>query len=107
MNQTLNMSTTNQLKTMNKEFEFVKDMSTKYVPKMGKVSIHLEYFVDLNNDDMVSYAKESLYEDVMSLVKHDEVFNAIDVEEDSKATYDDIPEFIKEYISDIESWEEE
>jgi hypothetical protein len=92
---------------MNKEFEFVKDMPTKYVPKMGKVSIHLEYFVDLNNDDMVSYAKESLYEDVMSLIEHDEVFNAIDVEEDSKATYDDIPEFIKEYISDIESWEEE
>jgi hypothetical protein len=91
---------------MNNEFEFVKDMPTKYVPKMGKVSYHLEYFVDLNNDDMVRYAKESLYEDVMIFIKYDEVFDMIDVEEDSKATYDDIPEFIKEYISDIKSWEE-
>jgi hypothetical protein len=85
---------------MNNEFQFVKDMPTKYVPKMGKVCIHLEYFVDLNNDAMVQDAKECLYEDVMSLVKCDEIFDSIGVEEAPEATEKDIPSFL------TESWEE-
>lgn len=89
-----------------KEFDWVKDIPIKKIPKMGKVVIHLEYPVDLNEPDMVVYAKESLYEDIISLYKHDGIFNIITTQEDSNLSYNDIPEFLVEYIKDMNSWEE-
>lgn len=89
-----------------KEFDWVKDIPIKKVPNMGKVVIHLEYPVDLNEPEMVDYAKESLYEDIASMIKYDEVSNVIAVQEDSNLSYDDIPEFLVEYVKDLNSWEE-
>ena len=81
---------------MNKQAEFgwVKDIPTKQVPRMGLVRFELSYAVDLNDEAMVDHAKECLYEDIMSMVKHDETFNGIRVEENTDIDYDDIPEFL-------------
>jgi hypothetical protein len=76
------------------EFGWVKDIPK--VPRMGLVRFELSYAVDLNDNEMVDHAKECLYEDVMSIVKHDETFNGIRVEENTEVSYDDIPEFLLE-----------
>jgi hypothetical protein len=78
------------------EFDIVKDIPIKQVPKIGKVYFNLEYFVDLNDNDMVEHAKQCLYEDIMSLVKYDETYGNINVEESKEHSYDDIAEFLKE-----------
>lgn len=76
------------------EFGWVKDIPTNNVPRMGLVRFELSYAVDLNDKEMVDHAKECLYEDIMSMVKHDETFNCIRVEENSDIEYDNIPEFL-------------
>lgn len=76
------------------EFNWVKDIPIKQVPRMGLVRFELSYAVDLNDEAMVDHAKECLYEDIMSMVKHDETFNCIRVEENNDIEYDDIPEFL-------------
>jgi hypothetical protein len=43
---------------------------------------------------MVSQAKEFVYEDIMSAVKYDEVFNYIEVVDAPDAKESDIPEFL-------------
>ena len=78
------------------EFDCVKDLPK--VPRMGVVRFELEYAVDLNDQSMVDHAKECLYEDIMSMVKYDEVFNGIQIVETTNVTYDDIPEFLTESI---------
>lgn len=83
---------------MNAEFDFVKEIPIKKVPRMGLVRFELSYAVDLNDKSMVDHAKECLYEDIMSMVKHDETFNGIQVVETNDVSYDDIPEFLIEDI---------
>lgn len=76
------------------EFGWVKDIPTNKTPRMGLVRFELSYAVDLDDKAMVDHAKECLYEDIMSMVKHDETFNGIRVEENPEVSYDDIPEFL-------------
>lgn len=76
------------------EFECVKDLPK--TPKIGRVYFCHEYFVDLNDADMVQEAKDCLYEDIMSIVKNQEVYDCIGTGEAPEATYNDIPEFLKE-----------
>lgn len=68
--------------------------------KLGKVKIELEYVVDLDNEDMVNNAKNYMYEDIMSIVKYEELFDIIEVtDEDKTLKEEDIPEFL---IEDLE-----
>jgi hypothetical protein len=76
------------------EFDCVKDLPK--APKLGKVNLSLEYFVDLNDASMVEHAKECIIEDLQSMIKYNEAFNYIAVDEAPESTYDDIPEFLKE-----------
>lgn len=69
--------------------------------KLGRVFLKFEYTVDLDNKEMVQYAEESICEDIDNLVKHDEVFEAIDTEETPDAKESDIPEFLQEYAKEI------
>lgn len=68
--------------------------------KLGKVKIELEYVVDLDNEDMVNDAKNYMYEDIMNIVKYEELFDIIEVtDEDKTLKEEDIPEFL---IEDLE-----
>jgi hypothetical protein len=58
--------------------------------RLGRVFIDISYVVDMDNEEMVSSAKESLIEDVMSMVKHNETVDNIQVEEDETLDEDDI-----------------
>lgn len=62
--------------------------------RLGRVYLELEYVVDLDDENMVERAKTCFYENFMSLVKYDEVFNRIGVREDKDAKEEDIPEFL-------------
>ena len=73
------------------------------------MSINLEYVVDLDNEEMVNYAKDAMYEHIMQMVKEDNFYNLIEhceCEEDPTLTEDDIPEFLVEYAKDIIEEEE-
>ena len=63
--------------------------------RLGKVIIAHEYVVDLDNKDMVDRAKESLREDIESMIKYDEVLNCSAVITKCKGlSKSDIPEFL-------------
>ena len=64
--------------------------------KLGKVCLDINYIVDMDNDEMVKHAIESLYEDLMQGVKYGNISDWIDVVEDKTATEDMIPEFLLE-----------
>jgi len=64
--------------------------------KLGKVCLTLDYIVDMDNDEMVKHAVESLYEDLMQGVKYGNISDWIDVVEDKTATEDMIPDFLLE-----------
>ena len=64
--------------------------------KLGRVTLTLDYVVDMDNQDMVSHATQCLYEDLMAGYKYDNIMNWIDVVEDKTATEDMIPEFLLE-----------
>ena len=68
--------------------------------KLGKVCLDLNYIVDMDNDEMVKHAIESLYEDLMQGVKYGNISDWIDVIEDKNATKDMIPEFLLEEEND-------
>jgi len=63
---------------------------------MGRVILDINYIVDMDNEDMVKHAIESLYEDLMQGVKYGNITDWIDVVEDKNATEDMIPEFLLE-----------
>jgi hypothetical protein len=74
--------------------------------RLGKITIDLEYVVDLDNEEMVEYAKNCIYEDVMSAMKYNEIQNYIKVgDEDKSLTEDDIPAFLTDSILDEEDEE--
>jgi hypothetical protein len=81
------------------EFDIVKDIPVKQIPKIGRVYFCLEYFVDLNDKSMIEHAKDALWEDVTSIMKNQELYQCIGVEEAPESTYNDIPEFLKEDMS--------
>lgn len=64
--------------------------------KLGRVTLNLDYVVDMDNDQMVKQAIECFYEDLMAGYKYDNIMNWIDVVEDKDATEDMIPEFLLE-----------
>lgn len=68
--------------------------------KYKRVILDLGYVVRSGDDEMEQHAKEALYEDVMNLVKHDEIFDAITVLDAPDATEQDIPEFLLEERED-------
>ena len=67
---------------------------------MGRVILDINYIVDMDNEDMVKHAIESLYEDLMQGVKYGNITDWIDVVEDKNATEDMIPEFLLEKEND-------
>lgn len=64
--------------------------------KLGRVTLNLDYVVDMDNPEMVRQATECFYEDLMQGYKYDNIMNWIDVVEDKNATEDMIPEFLLE-----------
>jgi hypothetical protein len=68
--------------------------------KLGRVTLDINYIVDMDNEDMVKHAIESLYEDLMQGVKYGNITDWIDVIEDKNATEDMIPEFLLEKEND-------
>ena len=62
--------------------------------KLGKVFMHNEYIVDLDNEFMVDHAREALAEDVMTGVQQQEIDGWITVEEAPDAKREDIEEFL-------------
>lgn len=72
--------------------------------RLGYVRFCHEYLVDLDNQSMVDYAKEAIYDDINSMIKYDETYNAIAVVEAPKAKEKDIPDFLIEAIQQEEDW---
>jgi hypothetical protein len=55
--------------------------------------------VRAGDDEMIQHAKDCLYEDIMSAVKHDELFDLIRVVDAPPNTKEcDIPEFLLEEV---------
>ena len=71
-------------------------MKKKAKKRLGRVGIKLNYVVDLDNADMVQYAKDCIFEDLMNSQKYNELGGMIDVWEDKTASTGDIPEFLTE-----------
>jgi len=68
--------------------------------KLGRISVDLNYIVDIDNDEMVRHATEALYEDLMQGIKYGDLGNWIRVSEDKNATEDMIPEFLLDKEND-------
>lgn len=68
-------------------------------PKYKRVILDLGYVIRAGDDQMEQHAKESIYEDIMNLVKYDEVFDAITIIDAPDAKEEDIPEFLLEEIA--------
>ena len=64
--------------------------------RLGRVQVH-SYVVDLDNEEMVQHAKDSLFDD---LTNHSEVYSFIDVVEDPDANEGEIADFLKEETED-------
>ena len=64
--------------------------------KLGRVEISFGYVVDMNNAEMVEYAKEALYDDLMAAYKHEELGSWIKVRRSPKSKAGEIPEFLLE-----------
>jgi len=68
--------------------------------KYKRVVLDLGYVVRDGDEEMERHAMTSLYEDIMCLVKHDEVYDAITVIDAPDAKEEDIPEFLLEEQED-------
>jgi len=64
--------------------------------KYQKVTLDLYYMVRDDDESMQEHAKQCLYEDIMNLVKYNELYDAITLEDAPGATEKDIPEFLLE-----------
>lgn len=71
-------------------------------PKLKKVTLDIYYVVRADDEEMIRHAKDCLYEDIMSAVKHDELFGLIRVVDAPEAAETDIPEFLLE--EEDEDW---
>ena len=68
--------------------------------KLGRISLDLNYIVDMDNEEMVRHATEALYEDLIQGVKYGDLANWIRISEDKDAKEDMIPEFLLEEQND-------
>ena len=68
--------------------------------KLGRISLDLNYIVDMDNEEMVRHAIEALYEDLMQGVKYGDLANWIRISEDKDAKEDMIPEFLLDEQND-------
>jgi hypothetical protein len=68
-------------------------------PKYKRVILDLGYVIHAGDDQMEQHAKESIYEDIMNLIKYNEVFDAITIIDAPDAKEEDIPEFLLEEIA--------
>jgi hypothetical protein len=68
--------------------------------KLGRISLDLNYIVDMDNEEMVRHATEALYEDLMQGVKYGDLANWIRISEDKDAKEDMIPEFLLDEQND-------
>jgi hypothetical protein len=64
--------------------------------KYKRVILDLGYVIRAGDDQMEQHAKESIYEDIMNLIKYNEVFDAITIIDAPDAKEEDIPEFLLE-----------
>jgi hypothetical protein len=64
--------------------------------KFKRVILDLGYVVRDGDEEMEQRAMISIYEDIMCLIKHDEVYDAITVIDAPDAKEEDIPEFLLE-----------
>jgi hypothetical protein len=62
--------------------------------KFKRVVLDLHYVVRDGDEEMERHAMTSLYEDIMSLVKYNELYDAITVIDAPEAKEEDIPEFL-------------
>ncbi len=76
-------------------------MTNDVKKRLGVVMLRMRYVVDLDNEDMVSEAKQCLFEDITSMLNADELFDVITVEPDDTATWEDVPDFLKEEVGDV------
>jgi hypothetical protein len=65
--------------------------------KLKKVTLDIYYMVYADDENMIRHAKDCLYDDIMSAVKHDELFGLIRVVDAPPGAKEcDIPEFLLE-----------
>jgi hypothetical protein len=69
-------------------------MKTQKTTKYQKVTLDLYYVVRDDDQSMQEQAKQCLYEDIMNLVKYNELYDAIIVEDAPNATEKDITAFL-------------
>jgi hypothetical protein len=68
-------------------------------PKYKRVILDLGYVVRDGDEEMERHAMIALYDDIMNLIKYDEVFDAITIIDAPDAKEEDIPEFLLEEIA--------
>ena len=68
-------------------------------PKYKRVILDLGYVVRDGDEEMERHAMIALYDDIMNLIKYDEVFYAITIIDAPDAKEEDIPEFLLEEIA--------
>ena len=68
--------------------------------KYKRVILDLGYVIRDGDDNMEQNAKEYIYEDIMNLIKYNEVDDAITVVDAPDAKEEDIPEFLREEQED-------
>jgi len=64
--------------------------------RLGRVQVTAGYIVDLDDPDMVLEARDALYDDLMSVYKHDQLGFAIKSIPAPEASENDIPDFLME-----------
>ena len=62
--------------------------------KYKRLNIDLGYVVRSGDDQMEQRAREFFYEDLMSMVKYDQIFDTIHIVDAPHDTEADIPEFL-------------
>ena len=67
--------------------------------KLKRVVLDLGYVVRDGDEEMERHAMIALYDDIMNLIKYDEVFDAITIIDAPDAKEEDIPEFLLEEIA--------
>jgi hypothetical protein len=68
-------------------------------PKYKRVILDLGYVIRAGDEEMERHAMIALYDDIMNLIKYDEVFDAITIIDAPDAKEEDIPEFLLEEIA--------
>jgi len=65
--------------------------------RLGRVEFNIGYVVDLDNEDMVEHAKQSVMDDIDSAQRHGCI---IGIEKEGDYSENDIPEFLLETEED-------